>query len=120
MEQGLVSPGNIDPNATRDELRDWIYTNIGSNHHPVGTCKVGNTDSDPSAVIDKDFRVAGIQNLRVIDASVFPKVPSGNTNAPTMSVAMIGAEKILQDNHNSGRRERRKLRRGVNEISKND
>ena len=96
MDQGLLSPGNLDPNASDDELYDFVVSNIASNHHPVGTCKVG-ADTDPMAVVDKDFKVRGTSNLRVIDASVFPTPPSGNINAPTMTVAMIGAEKIIKE-----------------------
>jgi len=49
-------------------------------------------------VVDARLRVHGIQNLRVIDASVFPAVTSGNTNAPTIMVAEKGADMVLQDN----------------------
>ena len=96
MDQNLVSPGNLNPDATDDELKEFVLENIASNHHPVGTCKVG-TDDDDMAVLDKDFKVRGFSNLRVIDASVFPHVPSGNINAPTMTAAMIGVKKIKKD-----------------------
>ncbi|HZP86658.1 MAG TPA: GMC family oxidoreductase N-terminal domain-containing protein [Burkholderiales bacterium] len=62
--------------------------------HPIGTCKMG---SDPLAVVDDRLRVHGIDNLRVIDASVMPRITSGNTNAPTVMIAERGAEMILQD-----------------------
>jgi choline dehydrogenase len=55
--------------------------------------------ADPAtSVVDTRLRVHGIQNLRVIDASVFPAVTSGNTNAPTIMVAEKGADMVLQDN----------------------
>jgi choline dehydrogenase len=60
--------------------------------HPVGTCKMGN---DPMAVVDDELRVHGIGRLRVIDASVFPQITSGNTNAPTYVIAEKGARAIL-------------------------
>jgi choline dehydrogenase len=61
--------------------------------HPVGTCKMG---KDPMAVVDDELRVHGVQRLRVIDASVFPRITSGNTNAPTYVIAEKGARAILK------------------------
>jgi choline dehydrogenase len=64
--------------------------------HPVGTAKMG-LDSDPLTVVDERLRVAGIERLRVIDASVMPTITSGNTNAPTMMIAEKGAAMIRAD-----------------------
>jgi len=61
--------------------------------HPVGTCKMGR---DPMAVVDDELRVHGVERLRVIDASVFPRITSGNTNAPTYVIAEKGARAILK------------------------
>ena len=61
--------------------------------HPVGTCKMGSA-SDPTAVVDTDFRVRGIERLRVIDASIMPTITSGNTNAPTYMIAERGAAAV--------------------------
>jgi choline dehydrogenase len=63
--------------------------------HPVGTCKMG-SPTDPSAVVDTDFKVRGIERLRVIDASIMPTITSGNTNAPTYMIAERGSQAVLR------------------------
>ncbi len=62
--------------------------------HPVGTCKMGPA-GDPMAVVDAGLRVHGLDNLYVVDASVMPRITSGNTNAPTLMIAEKGAAEII-------------------------
>ncbi|MGB2381591.1 MAG: choline dehydrogenase [Porticoccaceae bacterium] len=79
---------------TDEEIDAFIRESVDSAYHPAGTCKIG---SDPMAVVDPDLRVRGLNNLRVIDASVFPTIPNGNLNAPTMMVAERGVSLIKGD-----------------------
>jgi len=80
---------------SRDELLDDIRQRASSVFHPVSTCRMG-SDANTS-VVDSRLRVHGLSGLRVIDASVFPAVTSGNTNAPVMMVAEKGAAMVLED-----------------------
>jgi len=77
-----------------DEWLSFARGNGQTTYHVIGTCKMG---SDPMAVVDDRLRVHGIAGLRVIDASIMPTVPSGNTNAPTIMVAEKGADMIKED-----------------------
>ena len=76
------------------EITAWLRQNIESAYHPAGTCKMG-PSTDDQAVVDPECRVHGLENLRVIDASVFPTLPNGNINAPVIMVAEKVSDKIL-------------------------
>ena len=76
------------------QIDEWVRQNVETAYHPCGTCKMGSQD-DISAVTDPEGRVYGLDCLRVVDASVFPTIPNGNLNAPTMMVAEKLADKML-------------------------
>jgi choline dehydrogenase len=80
---------------SRDALADDIRQRASTVFHPVGTCRMG---ADPrEAVVDPRLRVHGLAALRVVDASIFPAITSGNTNAPVIMVAEKAADLILED-----------------------
>ena len=86
-----VRPG---PDAKSDEeLLEFVRDTAVTGYHPSCTCKMG--PRDDQSVVDPELRVYGVDGLRVIDASVMPRVTSGNTNAPTWAIAEKGAEIVL-------------------------
>jgi choline dehydrogenase-like flavoprotein len=74
------------------EIDQFIRASGYTVHHPVGTCRMG---SDAGAVVDPQLRFRGIEGLRIADASVFPSIVGGNTNAPTVMVGERGADFML-------------------------
>jgi choline dehydrogenase len=81
------------PDAQSDEALVKAAGDLGTTiFHPVGTCRMG---TDVNSVVDDRLRVHGIEGLRVIDASVMPRITSGNTNAPTYMIAERGADFLL-------------------------
>ncbi len=75
-----------------DELAADLRRRLMLIYHPVGTCRM--SDTDEAAVVDSQLRVHGIENLRVVDASIMPIIPGGNTNAPTIMIAEKAADLI--------------------------
>jgi choline dehydrogenase len=85
-----IKPG---PEASTDaELDAYIRSSMDLDHHPTSTCAMG---GDPMSVVDPQLRVHGLQGLRVVDASVMPRVNGGHTNAPTVMIAEKAADLIL-------------------------
>ncbi|MDR3367976.1 choline dehydrogenase [Rhodoferax sp.] len=76
---------------TDEQIEQVIRDRADTIYHPVGTCRMGQTDMD---VVDAQLRVHGLQGLRVVDASIMPRVVSGNTNAPVMMIAEKAADMI--------------------------
>mgnify|MGYP002784443483 CR=1 FL=1 len=79
--------------SSDDDWLQYIAQSAECVYHPVGTCKMG---TDEWAVVDSQLRVRGVEKLRVADASVMPRISSGNTNAPTIMIAEKAADMILQ------------------------
>jgi choline dehydrogenase len=77
--------------SSKEDMRAYVRRHAQTLYHPVGTCAMG---PDEDAVLDPDLRVRGIESLRVVDASVMPTVPRGNTNAPTIAIAERAADLI--------------------------
>ncbi|CAB5550074.1 GMC family oxidoreductase [Providencia hangzhouensis] len=82
------------------QLEEFVRNFCKTVYHPVGTCRMG-TDTTTS-VTDLRLRVHGIENLRVVDCSVMPEIPSGNTNAPTIMIAERAAAMIIEDRNCNG------------------
>ena len=79
---------------TDTELDAFILKHVESAYHPCGTCKIGRSDN-PMAVVDPECRVIGVNALRVVDSSIFPRIPNGNLNGPSIMVGEKGADMIL-------------------------
>ena len=87
-----IQPGE---DVTSDAaIDDFIRAKVESAYHPSGTCKMGSRQ-DPTAVVDPETRVIGIESLRVVDSSIMPSVTTGNLNAPTIMIGEKAADHIL-------------------------
>jgi choline dehydrogenase len=92
ITDGELMPGEeVDDD---DRVREWVRATAGTMFHPTGTCAMGGA---AEAVCDPELRVRGVAGLRVVDASVMPATPRGNTNAPTIAVAERAADLIRGD-----------------------
>ncbi len=89
---GACNPSRLlETDAALDE---FIRANAGIGYHAVGTCRMG---SDASSVVDPQLRVRGVEHLRVIDASVMPRLVSANTNAASIMIGEKGADLVRRD-----------------------
>jgi choline dehydrogenase len=89
---GELHPGSSVVND--EEIAAFIRAEAQTLYHPVGSCKMGN---DATAVVNARLRVHGVEGLRVVDASVMPRIIAGNTNAPTLMIAEKAADMIRAD-----------------------
>jgi choline dehydrogenase len=93
---GELAPG--DDVQTDHEIRDYIRSAVVTTYHPAGTCAMGGDSaagrSGRESVVDPLLRVRGVDGLRVVDASVLPTLPRGNTNAPVIAIAERAADLI--------------------------
>ncbi len=89
-----LAPNGFTPTgASDDAILDDFRARSGTVHHVCGTCRMA--PADRGGVVDAALRVHGVAGLRVIDAAIFPTIPSGNTHAPTVMTAWRGADMIL-------------------------
>jgi choline dehydrogenase len=78
--------------AGDEEILKFIRGNAHTAYHPIGTCRMG--PQGPRTVVDERLKVHGLEGLRIADASIFPTMPSGNTNAPSIMVGEKAADLI--------------------------
>jgi choline dehydrogenase len=87
---GEIQPGEVP--QTDEQIDAFVRSAVESAYHPSCSCRMG---EDDMAVVDSETRVRGIAGLRVVDSSIFPTIPNGNLNAPTIMVAERAADMIL-------------------------
>jgi len=92
FSNGEIKPGvNV---KTDEQINNFIRSHAESAYHPCGTCRMGSKDN-PASVVDEETRVIGIDCLRVADSSIFPQIPNGNLNAPSIMVGEKASDFIL-------------------------
>ena len=91
---GEYSPGPEVAINDDDATVDWIRLTEVTMYHPSGTCKMG---TDEMAVVTPNLKVKGIEGLRVADASIMPRITSGNTNAPAIMIGEKASNLILKE-----------------------
>ena len=77
-----------------DQINEFIAENAESAYHPCGTCRMGDVN-DKMSVVDPECRVIGVDGLRVVDSSIFPRIPNGNINGPSIMVGEKVSDQIL-------------------------
>ncbi len=87
-----ISPGA--DCVTDEQLDAHVREHVESAYHPCGTCRIGRAD-DPMSVVDPECRVIGVDGLRVVDSSIFPRITNGNLNAPSIMVGEKASDLIL-------------------------
>jgi len=92
FQKYLKAHGPPEDRHSDTALIEHIKKTVETVYHPVGTCKMG---IDKLAVVDPELKIHGLQNIRVIDASIMPRIVAGNTNAPVFMIAEKGADMIL-------------------------
>ena len=93
----LYRGNEIQPGAavsSDEQIDEFVRSSVESAYHPCGSCRMGD-ENDQMAVVDEQTRVRGLEGLRVVDSSIFPTIPNGNLNAPTIMVAEKAADHIL-------------------------
>jgi choline dehydrogenase len=91
MRPYCAEPFNVPADDSREALAAHVARTTFAIYHPVGTCRMG---ADAASVVDEQLLVRGLEGLRVVDASVMPTVPRGNTNAPTIALAERASDVI--------------------------
>ena len=87
-----LAPG---PQAENDDAIDaFVAREAESAYHPCGSCRMGDP-KDPATVVDPECRVVGVEGLRVADSSIFPRIPNGNLNGPSIMVGEKASDHIL-------------------------